>query len=103
MAKKDDRLTAALHTAAAEFINRESNRRSLITVTSVEWPEGDKRARIFVSVFPASQTPAAMDFLSRQHDEFMAFLKKRVKLHMLPHVSFLPDPEMTRVENSENA
>ena len=98
MGRKDDRLGSALHTAAAEFINRESNRRSLITVTRVDWPEGEKQARVFLSVFPQNQTPAAMDFITRQHKEFMLFLKKSVKLHVLPQVTFLPDPEMGNVE-----
>lgn len=97
MAKNDDRLAAALHTAAAEFINRESNRRSLITVTGVDWPPGEKSARVFVSVFPQKDTHAAMDFLSRRHDDFMAYLKKAVKLHLLPQVTFLPDPTMGEV------
>jgi ribosome-binding factor A len=97
MGKKEDRLASALHTVAAEFINRESNRKSLITVTHVDWPEGEKQARVFVSVFPQKDTHAAMDFLKRQHDHFMSYLKKSVKLHMLPYVSFLPDPAMGEV------
>jgi ribosome-binding factor A len=98
MTSKDDRLAAALHTAAAEFLNRESNRRSLVTVTHVDWPAGEKTARVFVSVFPQKDTRAVMDFLSRQHDAFMAFLKKSVKLHILPYVTFLPDPSMGEAE-----
>lgn len=97
MTKKDDRIVSALHTAAAQFINRESNRRSLVTVTRVELLEGEKNANVFVSVFPQKDTHAVMDFLSRQHGEFMIFLKKSVKLPMVPRVSFLPDPEMGRV------
>ncbi len=96
MNKRDERLAAALHTAAAEFINRESNRRSLITVMRVELPD-DHHARIFVSVYPEKGARAAMDFLSRQHDAFMSYVKKSVKLHALPHVSFLLDPEMGSV------
>ncbi|MDO8523619.1 MAG: ribosome-binding factor A [bacterium] len=100
MSKKDDRVASAVHTAAAEFINRESNRRSLITVMRVTLSPDEKRAHVFVSVYPAKDTAAAMDFLSRQHDAFMTYLKKTVKLHLLPHVSFLPDPEMGNVEDT---
>lgn len=97
MTKKDDRVASALHTAAAEFINRESNRRSLITVMRVDLSPNEKRARVFVSVYPAKDTAAAMDFLSRQHEAFMSYLKKSVKLHLLPSVLFLPDPEMSGI------
>lgn len=76
---KDERLISAIHTAAAEFINRESNRTSLITVTKVTMPD-EKHALIFVSVFPQKDTAAVVDFLSRQNEEFLRFVKKTVKL-----------------------
>jgi len=93
MATKDERLMSAIHTAAAEFINRESNRTSLITVTKVTMSD-DKHAQIFISVFPQKDARAAIDFLSRQHKEFLAFIKKTVKLHFVPNMAFLLDPEM---------
>lgn len=90
---KDDRLIAAIHTAAAEFINRESNRRSLVTVTKVTMTD-EKHAQIFVSVYPQKDSAAVIDFLSRQNSEFLAFIKKTVKLHFIPRMTFLPDPDM---------
>lgn len=93
MTKGDDRILSALHTAAAEFINRESNRRSLVTVTKVTLSDG-KHAQIFVSVYPQKDAAAVIDFLGRQREEFIAFVRKTVKLHALPHVVFLPDPDM---------
>lgn len=100
--RNDDRLISAIHAAAAEFINRESNRRSLVTVTAADLPD-EKHARIFISVFPQKDTRAAMDFLSRRHGEFMAFLKKTVKLHTVPQISFLPDPGMGSVAEEGEA
>ena len=100
--KKDERLISAIHAAAAEFINRESNRRSLVTVTAADLPD-EKHARIFISVFPQKDTRAAMDFLSRRHGEFMVFLKKSVKLHVVPQVFFLPDPSMGSVAEGTEA
>lgn len=93
-AKKDQRTISAIHMAAAKFINRESNRRSLVTVTEVELFDAGKGARVFVSVMPKEQTPAVVDFLSRQRQEFLSFLKQEVKLHLVPRVTFLPDPAM---------
>lgn len=91
---KDERFAAALKDAAALFINRESNRRSLITVTKIEIEDAGKRARIYVSVMPKDQTHAVTDFLSRQEREFISFLKSTVKVHVVPRVTFLPDPDM---------
>lgn len=98
MATKDERLMSAIHTAAAEFINRESNRRSLITVTRVSMSD-EKHAQIFISVFPQKDGRAAIDFLTRQHKEFLAFVKKTVKLHYVPYMTFLLDPEMGVIHN----
>ena len=94
MTKKDDRIASAIHSAAAKFVNRESNRRSLITVTKVELLHGERNARVFVSVFPPHEARAALDFLKRQEGAFRSFLKTEVKLPLHPHVQFLPDPEM---------
>ena len=90
---KDERLISAIHTAAAEFINRESNRTSLVTVTKVVMSD-EKHAQIFVSVYPQKDARAVVDFLERQHKEFLAFVKKTVKLHFIPNMSFLLDPDM---------
>ncbi|MES2014836.1 MAG: ribosome-binding factor A [Patescibacteria group bacterium] len=98
---RDERFVSALTAAAALFISRESNRRSLITVTRVELEDGGKKARIFVSVLPKEQTHAVTDFLSRQKEEFVAFLKTQARLHTIPRVTFLPDPEMGESVESE--
>ena len=97
---RDERFTSALASAAALFINRESNRRSLITVTRVEIEDGGKIARIFVSVMPQNQTRAVADFLSRQQQEFIAFLRTQARFHIIPRVTLLPDPEMMGAENA---
>lgn len=91
---RDNRLASELKDAAAVFINRESNRRSLITVTKVELEDAGKKARIYVSVYPKDQTHAVTDFLSRQSDEFRSYLKSKTRLHVLPRAVFLPDPDM---------
>lgn len=87
-----ERLTEELKKVAAEFINRESNRRSMITVTKVTLDRRGARADIFVSVFPEKDTHAATDFLNRRRDDFHAFLKKHTRLARLPRVAFLADP-----------
>ncbi|MEK7613768.1 MAG: ribosome-binding factor A [Patescibacteria group bacterium] len=87
-----ERLIEALQQAASEFINRESNRRSMITVTKVVLDRRGMRADIFVSVFPEKETHAATDFLNRQRSNFSDYLKSRLRVRALPHVTFLADP-----------
>lgn len=87
-----ERIIEVLKVAASEFINRESNRRSMITVTNVALDRRGVEANIFVSVFPESGTHAATDFLNRNRDEFRDYLKKHTRLARLPRVAFHADP-----------
>jgi len=87
-----ERAIEALKKAASEFINKESNRRSMITVTAVEMDRRGRRARIFISVFPEKDTYAATDFLNRQRNEFREYIKKHIRLRAIPSVQFLADP-----------
>ena len=76
---------------AAEFIVRESNATSLITVTrSVLTSKGD-RVVIFVTVFPETATVHALDFLNRNRDEFRTYLKEKARLRIIPSVLFEED------------
>jgi ribosome-binding factor A len=92
--RRDERLLSSLSQAVAEFISRESNRTSLITVTKVELANHDSLARIFVSVLPVEQAHAAIDFLTRQEKEARDFLKKRIQMRIFPKLVFQLDPEM---------
>lgn len=95
---KKERLLSTIEHVAAEFINRESNRKSLITVTRSSFREDGKTINIYISVMPDHETGAAVDFLSRQGDAFFAFLKKKIKTHALPRVFFLADPNISGLE-----
>ncbi len=83
--------SALLH-AAAEFINRESNRTSLITVTRVELDTRGQHLTVFVSVFPDENARIALEFLSRVRDEFAQYIKKTIKIRSIPRIVFLQDP-----------
>jgi ribosome-binding factor A len=85
--------SALLH-AAAEFINRESNRTSLITVTRVELDDRGQHLTVFVSVFPDEHARTALEFLSRVRDEFAEYIKKTIKIRMIPRIVFLQDPHL---------
>lgn len=87
-----ERFIEAIKKAASEFINVESNRRSMITVTSVHLDKRGSLVDIFVSVFPETGTQAATDFLNRNRDEFKKYLKKHVSLRNIPRVRFYADP-----------
>ncbi len=89
--------SALVHTAA-EFINRESNRQSLITVTRASVDERGMEAIIFISVYPDEKAYTALDFLNRNHDEFKRFVHARLKMRSIPRYRFMQDPNIGGLE-----
>ena len=86
-----ERLKEALRETAAEFLAREANRQSLITVTAAELSEDSKRGKIYITVLPTEAEHAALDFANRNRCEFAQFFKKRIKGATIPHVEFVID------------
>ena len=89
------------HTAS-EFIARESSNASMITVTNIVCSQDMKKATILVSVFPETQTVAALDFLKRQRSEFKNFFKEKSRMHPVPLFDFqidLGEKSRQRVED----
>ncbi len=80
-----------LREVAAEFLMRESNRQSLITVTEARVDEKGQRALIFITVLPDSAEAQALEFANRNKREFGQFLLKRVRGMRIPQVEFIID------------
>jgi ribosome-binding factor A len=90
MSMKDDKAAMMLTELAARYIAREAGRSTLITPTRTVFAD-KKRATIYVSVFPETDTPHALKFLMRHRDEFRDFLKKESRFAILPFVTFEED------------
>lgn len=91
MGMRDDRTRRILHDLATKFIEAESNRLSLITVTDVSLADKAKRATIMFTVFPETAEKAALDFLKRQRAEFREYVKNKSRLSMIPFFDFAID------------
>lgn len=89
MSIRDDRMLSILVHLAAEYIAREAGRATLITPTRAELSGDGKRATVYVSVFPDSETFHALTYLERQRDEFRQFLRN--KRFSAPQVIFALD------------
>lgn len=92
-----DKIVSALVHTAAEFINRESNRQSLITVTRVDMDDRAREALIFISVYPDDKAYAALDFLNRNSDEFKKFVRTKLRMKDIARYRFLQDPHLAGV------
>ena len=73
---------------AAEFLVREANRNSLITVTRAVLSEDMKHVTIYMTSLPDSNEQAAVEFANRNRGELRDFYKKRVKGAIPPDIVF---------------
>lgn len=84
-----DKLHELLKELAAEFIELESNRTSLITVTDIDLAPDESKGTIFITVFPSEKEDAAVDFINRRSRDFKDFIKKkRARIRRLPNMRF---------------
>lgn len=81
--------TEVIKQLAAEYIVRESNHTSLITVTKVELLSRGSRASIFFTVLPEHNETAALEFLKRSRSDFRGYvMSKKVRLPVIPFFDF---------------
>jgi ribosome-binding factor A len=73
---------------AMKFLQRESNRTSLITVTSIDLHTRSNVAIIYFTVLPADKEKAALDFLKRMRGPFRDFVKDNARLRAIPTFDF---------------
>lgn len=69
---------------AAQFLGRENNRTSIITITSAEVSPDLKQATIFITVFPDAKEKSALQFAKRKSKELREFLKKNMPIKTIP-------------------
>jgi len=75
----------------AEFLGRENNRTSLITVISADCSPDLKRATIFITVLPTSKEKTALEFAKRKRPELREFLKKNMNTKNIPFIDITLD------------
>ena len=85
---RHERIQEALREAAAEFMAREANRNTLLTVTRVLLSPDARRATIYISVLPEEAEASALGFTKRNIGEFKEFFKTRVRGALPPHIDF---------------
>lgn len=85
---REEKTEEMIRHLAAEFLQRESNRTSIVTVTGVHVTDKFAKAIIYLSVFPESKQKEAVEFANRNHREFREVLKKRTRFQRLPQVLF---------------
>jgi ribosome-binding factor A len=87
-ADRDQKLKDVIREAAAEFLQRESNYTSILTVTDVSLSDRGNQSTIFFTVLPENKEKAALDFVKRKRAEFREFFKNKARMRALPFFDF---------------
>ncbi|MBU4536796.1 ribosome-binding factor A [Patescibacteria group bacterium] len=88
MTLRQDKVRENIRNIIAQFLETESNRLSLITVTRADVSSDIKRATIFVSVLPESEEESALNFLKRRRKDARDYLRKNISMRSVPFLDF---------------
>lgn len=88
MTEREEKVGNIIKRLASEFLSRESNRVSLITVTDVKMRDKEKNALILVTVLPENQSDAALAFAKRKRTDFREYIKEHTRIKTIPRVDF---------------
>jgi ribosome-binding factor A len=86
--RRQDQVAEMIQHRAGEFLARESNHRSLITVTRADVSPDLRNVKIYFSVLPESAEGKAIAFALRNRSEFRDYLKSHERMQYLPTVDF---------------
>ena len=75
----------------AQFLGKENNKTSLITVTACNISPDLKKATIFITVLPENKEHDALDFAKRKRGELREFLKKNMQTKIIPFIDIQID------------
>jgi len=91
MTRRNEKVANQIKELAAQFLERENNRTSLLTVTSCAVSPDLKRATIFVTIFPTFKEKSALGFVKRKRGELREFLKKNLPIKIIPFLDIVLD------------
>lgn len=88
MSRRTSQVSEQIAHLAADFFARESNGKSLITVTRSDVSPDLRNVMIYLSVLPESFEQHALNFAKRSRPEFRDYLKSNARMQYLPNVDF---------------
>lgn len=87
MGDRKIKVEEALKRLAATFIEKESDKVSLITVTHVNISPDFQNSIIYISVLPDKEAEKALNFCKRKMTDFKKYVKENMHIHSIPHFS----------------
>lgn len=91
VSRRQMKVSETLAHITGEFLARESNRTSLITITRSDISPDMKNIMFFVSVLPQNEEVKALAFLKRIRTDVRDYIKQKASMKFLPTVDFCID------------
>jgi ribosome-binding factor A len=88
MDTRNEKIMKIVKIAAAEYMQKESNGASLVTITDVRMSKDEKCVSIFFTVLPEDKQDAVLEFTKRKRTEFREYIKKNTRLGRIPTFDF---------------
>lgn len=89
--RKKERLSSLIERLVAEYIARESDTRTLLTVTRTTLSDDRKYATIFFTSFPEKGEGDALAFFKRQARTIQHYIEEHARVGHVPYLSFVVD------------
>lgn len=96
MTNRTEKVASLIKEKVAEYLSRENNKTSLITVTSANASPDLKRATIFITVLPEDKEKTALLFAKRKRKEIREYIRKHMMTKTVPFI----DIEIDRGEKN---
>jgi ribosome-binding factor A len=91
MTQRNEKVANIIKELAAQFLNRENNRTSLVTVTGCSTSPDLKRATILITVLPSTKEAEVLNFVKRNLKDLREFLKKNMPIKIIPFLDVAID------------
>ncbi len=88
MSLRTEKVAELVKKLSAEFLSREADKSSIITVTNANISDDLKNATIFLSVFPENSEDAALNFAKRKRAELKRYVKSKLRMKRVPFFDF---------------
>ncbi len=99
--QRKEKLELHLKELAATFLERESNKTALITVTRVEVFDRGRSAMVYITVLPDAAEVAALSFAKRKRAELRGFMKPHLNTRTIPFLDVTIDSGEKARQNIE--
>lgn len=99
--RKKEKIEDRIKEVVSRYVERESNKTSIISVNRVELYDKGRKANIYISVMPESGEESALNFIKRQRSELKDEIKRYLSIKTIPFLDVAIDMEEKARNNIE--